>query len=246
MEFSKKDIILKSWNVLMGHMGLWILIMLFIFSLNIITSIVQEKLLEDITAQAILFIVAAYLFQSGLNLGMLKVALNIHNKIEVDFGQIFGSFHLLMTFVMATIIFLFLIILSASLGIVLLFMSVSDNFISPLGLKNSNNVPFIMSLLIIIIPATYASIRMQYYNYFLVDKECGAIVAIKNSIKITQGSVGKLFVLGAALSIIILISMLPLMLGLLISIPLATMVNTRIYLMLKENLLDDISRLQIQ
>ena len=94
--------------------------------------------------------------------------------------------------------------------------------------------------------ATYASIRMQYYNYFLVDKECGAIVAIKNSIKITQGSVGRLFVLGAALSIIILISMLPLMLGLLISIPLATMVNTRIYLMLKENILDDISRPQIQ
>ena len=236
MEFSKRDIIIKSWNAQMGYLGLWILIMLFIFSLNIITSIIQEKLLEDITTQAILFIVAAYLFQSGINLGMLRVALNIHNKIEVGFGQIFGSFHLLWNFVVATIIFLFFIILSASPGIILLFISISNDFIFPSGFNNAINVPLIISLLITIILGTYVSIRMQYYNYFLVEEECGAIAAIKHSIKITQGCVGKLFVLGAALSIIILISMLPLMLGLLISIPLATMVNTRIFLMLKEKL----------
>ena len=179
MEFSKRDIIIKSWNAQMGYLGLWILIMLFIFSLNIITSIIQEKLLEDITTQAILFIVAAYLFQSGINLGMLRVALNIHNKIEVGFGQIFESFHLLMAFVMATIIFLCLIILSASPGIILLFISISNDFIFPSELNNVINVPFIISLLITIIPATYVSIRMQYYNYFLVEEECGVIAAIK-------------------------------------------------------------------
>ena len=49
MEFSKRDIILGSWLTLKNHLWLWILIMLFIFCLNIIISTVQERLLDNIT-----------------------------------------------------------------------------------------------------------------------------------------------------------------------------------------------------
>ena len=87
-------------------------------------------------------------------------------------------------------------------------------------------------LLLTIIPAAYTSIRLQFYDYFLVDNESGPIESIKKSKSITKGHAGELFVLGAILSIIILISMIPLMIGLLISIPLAIMVNTSIYLRL--------------
>ena len=80
MGFSKREIILNSWQVLKAHLGLWILIMLFISFLNIIICIIQEKQLENITTQTILFTVSAYLFQAGLNLGMLKIALNIHDR----------------------------------------------------------------------------------------------------------------------------------------------------------------------
>ena len=74
---------------------------------------------------------------------------------------------------------------------------------------------------------------MQYYDYFIVDEECGTIDAIKKSIVLTRGHANELFILGAILSIILLISMIPLMLGLLISIPLVTMVNTHVYIKLK-------------
>ncbi|WP_374960328.1 hypothetical protein, partial [Gilvibacter sp.] len=95
MDFSKRKIILSSWQMLKSHLGLWILIMLFIFCLNLIISSAQEKLLDNITTQTILFTVAAYLFQAGLNLGMLKIALNIHGEKEVGFNQVVGSFHML-------------------------------------------------------------------------------------------------------------------------------------------------------
>ena len=234
MEFSKREIIIESWQTLKSHLGLWILIMLFIFAFNIATSVVQERLLDDITAQTVIFIIAAYLFQAGISLGMLKIALNIYNNIEPGFKQIFSSFHLLLTYVMATIIFLSLLILAALPGIILLVISVSNDFDSISSPQALNNLSLLIPIVLIVIPIVYSSIRMQFYDYFVVDGEYGAIDSIKRSIVSTKGLVGRLFILSAILSTIILVSMIPLMMGLLISIPLATIVNTHLYLKLKK------------
>ncbi len=232
MDFSKREIILNSWQMLKSHFGLWILIMLFIFCLSIIISTIQEKLLENITTQTILFTVSAYLFQAGLNLGMLRIALNIHRDKEAGLNQIFGSFHMLIVYILATIIYLTLIIIVASPGIVLLIFSISADINSITDLRGLGEASFMIPLLLIIVPTVYTSIRLQFYDYFLIDNEGGAIESIKKSISITKGCTGELFVLGAILSIIVLISMIPLMIGLLISIPLTIMVNTNVYFQL--------------
>ena len=233
MEFSKYNIIKTSWEGLKRHLGLWILIMLFVFCFNIIISIVQDRLLDNITTQTILFTVAAYLFQAGLNLGMLKIALNINGDKEPTFGQTFGSFHMLVTYVLATIMVLILLLFTASPGIILLLVSVKADINYITNLDGIGGPSFIIPLLLTIIPPIYTSIRLQFYDYFLIDDECGAINSIQRSIKITKGYIGELFILGAILSIIILLSMIPLMLGLFISIPLAIMVNSRVFLKLK-------------
>ena len=235
MDFSKRETIFSSWQLMKGHLGLWTLIMLFIFCINIIISSVQEKLLDNITTQTILFTVAAYLFQAGLNLGMLKIALNIHREKEAGLKQVFGSFHMLVVYILATLVCLTMIIFTASPGIILLIFSVSADINSITELQGLSVASFIIPLLLIIIPAVYASIRLQFYDYFLIDNESGAIESIKKSIRITKGYAGELFVLGAILSTIIIISMIPLMLGLLISIPLTIMVNTNVYLKLKRS-----------
>ena len=49
MEFSKRKIIIQSWQALREHLGLWVFIMLFILCINIIIGTIQEKLLNDIT-----------------------------------------------------------------------------------------------------------------------------------------------------------------------------------------------------
>lgn len=236
MEFSKNEIITSTWNILKPNLGLMILAMLFIFSLNIILGIVQDRLLQDLTLQSILFTASAYLFQMGLNLGVLKICLNIIYNKGGDFSQLFGSFHLLIPYLLASLISLSILLLAAMPGIMLLLSSVSSDLDMLQTAETWESLSITISVLIIIIPLVYISLRLQFYDYFLVDEECNIIEAVKKSMAITKGYVMELFLLGAAMSIIVLVSIIPLGAGLLISIPLVTMVNTYVYQKLKHTI----------
>jgi len=233
MEFSKKEIITSAWNILKPNLGLMVLVIVFIFSLNIILGIVQDRLLQDITIQSILFTVAAYLFQMGLNLGMLRICLNLIYNKGGDFSQLFGSFHLLIPYLLASLITLSMLLLAAAPGIILLLSSISSDLDMLQVVETWGGVSTTIPVLIIIIPLVYISLRLQFYDYFLVDGENSVVEAVKKSMAITKGYVMELFLLGAVMSIIVLVSIIPLGAGLFISIPLATMVNTYVYQKLK-------------
>ena len=216
-----------------NHLGLWILIILSVISLNLFLSTIQDTLLDKITSQSILFTIAAYLFQMGLNLGMLRVSLNIINTNKARFPEIFSCFHMLIQYVFATIIFLAIMFLAASPGIILFFISISADWNSISSLDWLNNGPLVIPILLMIVPAIYVSIRLQYYDYFLIDEECKAIESILKSANITKEYIGELFLLAVTLSIIVLISIIPLGVGLIISIPFSIMVNTYVFQKLK-------------
>ena len=233
MELSKKEIIISSWTIMKKHLVLMAIIVLFIFSLNILLSIIQERLLDEITYQSILFIMAAYLFQIGLNLGFLRICLNMINNTEVNFSLLFSSFHMLISYVFATILYLIALLLAASPGLLLFITSVSidlDNISSSIG-----SMPAILSVILVIVPAIYLSIRLQFYDYFLIDEECGILDAIKKSADISKGYVLELFIIGAVLSLMILISIIPMGLGLILSIPLSMVATSYVYLKLKKH-----------
>ena len=86
-----------------------------------------------------------------------------------------------------------------------------------------------------IIPAIYLSVRLQFYDYFLIDEECGIVESIKKSAELSRGYVLELFIIGAVLSLIILISLIPMGIGLIFSIPLSMVATSYIYLKLKKN-----------
>ena len=92
----------------------------------------------------------------------------------------------------------------------------------------------IIPLILILSPIIYFSVRLQFYSYFLVDKECGVLESIKGSLLITKGLFLELFTLGALISLIVLISIIPFGLGLIFSIPLSTMITTNLYNILIE------------
>jgi len=234
MNFSKKEIITSSWNIVKPNLGLLVLAIVFIFCLNLFLGIIQDRLLEEITLQSILFTMAAYLFQMGLNLGMLRICLNlIHNK-EGKFPQLFGSFHLLAPYLMASILSLVILLLAAAPGLILLLLSISVDLDTLPNIETWDDISMIIPGFLIIIPLVYISLRVQFYDYFLVDEECGIVAAVKKSTAITKGYVMELFLLGAVMSIIVLISIIPLGAGLFISIPLTIMVNTHVYQKLKK------------
>ena len=165
---------------------------------------------------------------------MLRIALNINNTNKAAITDLVGSFHILIPYVLATIIFLVIMLFAASPGIVLLFISISSDWDTIATLEWLNSGTMFIPVLLIIVPAVYVSKRLQFYDYFLIDNECSILESITNSAKITKGYVGELFLLGAILSIIVLLSIIPLGVGLIISIPLGIMVNTHVYQLLKK------------
>jgi len=233
MELSKKEIIVSSWKIMKSHLPLMIAIVLFIFLLTILLSIVQEKLLGTATHQSILFVIASYLFQMGLNLGLLRICLNMINNEHVDFSLLFSSFHMLISYALATIFYLVALLLAASPGLLLFILSTS------IDLENlsmiTESISAILSTILMIIPVIYLSVRLQFYEYFLIDEECGILESIKKSADISSGYVLELFILGAILALIVLISIIPLGLGLIFSIPLSTVATSYVYIKLKKN-----------
>ena len=217
-----------------NYLGLWMFIMLLVVILNLFLSEIQDALLGKITSQSILFIIAAYLFQMGLNLGMLRIALNINKTNEATLKDLVSSFHMLIPYVLATIIFLVIMLLVALPGTALFFMFISSDWNTITALEWLNSGTMFIFVLFIIVPAAYVSIRLQFYDYFLIDNECSILESIINSAKITKGYAWQLFLLGTILTIIVLISIIPLGAGLIISIPLGITVNTYVYLRLKQ------------
>jgi len=236
MDFSKREIITSAWNLLKPNLSILVLVIVAMFCLNLFLGTIQNRLLEDLTPQSILFTIASSLFQMGLNLGLLRICLNIINNKEGEFQQLFSSFHLLIPFVFATILVILILFITAFPGIILLLSLISVDFDTMPTLESLNSISVFLTALIILIPLIYTSLRLQFYDYFLVDKECGVLEAVRRSAAITKGYIMELFLLGAVVSIIVLISIIPLGAGLFFSIPLAYLVNTHVYKMLKNTL----------
>ncbi len=234
MEFSKSYIIKSSWEIVKSNLSLLILAMLLIFGINLSLGMIQDRLLEDLSFQSIVFSVAAYLFQMGLNLGIIRICLNLLFNKESSINQIFSSFHLLIPYLLSSIVFLVILAAAISPGVIILLLSIAGDIDSLTSFESFSGLSFIIPMVLIIVPAVYVSIRLQYYDYFLVDEECGVLEAVQKSAAITKGYVMELFLLGATVAIIILLSIIPLGAGLVISIPLAAMVNTFVYNFLKK------------
>ena len=233
MGLSKNEIIIRSWNIIKEHLPVLVLSVLFMFTLNIIFSIVQERIMAETTYRSIIFISAAFLFQIGLNLGMVRISLNMIQKNNVYFSLIFSSFHMLISYVLATIVYLCVLCIAALPGLLLLIYSSGGvAYINNL----SSNIFSIISIILLIVPTIYMSVRLQFYDYFLIDEECDIIESLKKSLNISRGHTLELFVIGAMLSIITLVAIIPLGLGLLISIPLSTTSLAYVYMVLSKKL----------
>ena len=239
MQLDKRKIFFDSWQILKSNLGLWVLIMLFMLMVNLIISSIQGEIIRNITIQSAMFTISGYLFQAGLNLGTIKIALNMINNKKVGFINIFENFHLLFRYVSASILVLLFVLLISFPGICFLLLFIADDGGLLSSLESIDALSFIILIFFIIIPAAYASIRMQFYNYFIVARDSSVIDSIINSINLTKGHAGELFIIGSIMSIIILISFVPLLLGLLISIPLSIIVNTTVFVLLNQAIIDE-------
>lgn len=77
----------------------------------------------------------------------------------------------------------------------------------------------LVGLVFLIVPGIIIAIRASMYGYFIVDKGLGPIEALKQSFKITKGSVWDLFIFSLIIVGINILGFLALVIGLLATIP---------------------------
>ena len=241
MEFSKKEIITTSWGVtktnfpillVVATIYLFLIMILFqIFSL-MSPEFTNKMMSDDVVGilnlslpslKNILFLCSSIFFITGLNLVFLQISINLLKEKETKILQLFNSFDILLPYLLATMLYGVSQVVVATPGIIALMIFFSLNLSSPF---------YVLGICLTFLPAVYCSIRLQFYVYFLLDKNKGCIESLRESYNISNGFVYQLFIIGAILSLIIQISIIPLFLGLIISLPFSKIVTTYMYMKL--------------
>lgn len=91
-----------------------------------------------------------------------------------------------------------------------------------------------LGFILLIVPGIIISLMLGQFEYAIVDKNKGMIESLKYSAAITKGYRWKLFWLGAVSILMVLVSMIPLFLGLLISVPVLSVLQGHVYITLRD------------
>ena len=222
-----REVLIKSWELFTKNMMLFIGMFSMIFLITLIMGILIPDTSEGQSIQFILFKLASNLFGMGLTLGSIRIILDVIGGLETKIENLFNSFQLLIPYIGAYLLF--------SLGMLLLFIPFSRLIISTdSGLKlvesflsgDINGLVQLMAysinfnyLFLYFLPCFYMWIKIQFFPYFIISKEMGPIEALKKSYEITEGQSINLVLFFMILIMINLIGLIPLGLGLVITIP---------------------------
>jgi len=91
-----------------------------------------------------------------------------------------------------------------------------------------------LGLLCFIVPGVYLAIRWMFSDLYIIDQGMRPIEALKASSALTEGHRWKLFWYSLVIVLIVLVSILCLVVGLLVAIPVITLANIMIFWKLQE------------
>lgn len=86
-----------------------------------------------------------------------------------------------------------------------------------------------VGLILLIVPGIYLALRLQFYSYYVVDKNAGITDSLKMSWEKTRGKVLDLFLFALLLIALNILGALALLVGLLVTIPVSFVAITLLY-----------------
>jgi len=86
-----------------------------------------------------------------------------------------------------------------------------------------------VGFLLLIVPGIILIIRMGLYTYLIVDKQMGALDALKESMRLTKGSAFDLFLFWFILLGVLLLGLLALIVGIIVAVPITLLAYVFIY-----------------
>lgn len=168
----------------------------------------------------IIYIIFMATFQAIYTLGLTRISLNIVDGKPVSVKNLFGEIRLIPKFALAGLCIFFAI---AGMGFLIM---APVAFVATLI-----NFEFLKSIIMIpaIVFVIFATLRIKFYLFVILDKNSGPIVSLKESARITKGHVTVLLVWSVIMMLLNLAGVLLLLIGLLLTIPWIMITDAYIY-----------------
>jgi len=222
--FSISEAVGYGWKQVTSNLKFFIPLALVVMAVSFAFQMLMGAFQESDASLLIFLFVLIYIFvQLVLSLGIVKVAIDFVKKRDPKISDLFTQYPLVLRYLGATLVMvlpLWIVIAAAGGLAVLFFTGVFEN------------VPLVVPLLLVIAIVCFAvwwQTRLQFYSYFIVDKNLGAIESLKRSFQVTKGLFWKLFFFGLLLSLINLLGVLALVIGLFVTIPLDWVARAYVY-----------------
>lgn len=87
----------------------------------------------------------------------------------------------------------------------------------------------VAGFILLVIPGIYLALRLQFYSYYIIDKNAGAMDSLKMSWKATTGNMINIFLFMLLLVALNILGAIALLVGLLITIPVSFVAITLLY-----------------
>lgn len=246
--FSTSDLLTKAWKDYKENFWFFVSIVAIIFGVQIFLGAVEQSAGRElgIVASLISIIVSAI-----IGAGVTRVMLQFIDGKGAHFDNIippaqnvlwYFIFQIIMTCVIVGLIFLFVLIIGLSFAMEMiagdLFRVDSvQAFIALFGTHLGTHLALFGAFLVVLISIiAYVSIRFMFTTYVIVDKNLNTFAAMRASSILTKGIKWRLAGLLFIMIVINIIGMIPLMLGLIVTIPVTFIVLFRVYRYLCENL----------
>ncbi len=230
--FSKKEAISFGWKTVNDNLGFFIVLGLIFVALNI-PSFFAEAIKETMPVVAGFINIVSAIISLLLAPGIIKIYLDFCDGKQGRLGDLLAYPHLFFRYLGAVILYALAIMGVGFITVVPIIL------LGVLGAKMFQSTPAEMRIVVVLlitvvillalIPAMIMSVKLQFFSYFLVDKNTGAIESLKKSYALTKGLWGELFVFGLLLFLVNVAGFLCLLIGLLATIPMTYMAMAYVY-----------------
>lgn len=177
--------------------------------------------------------VVMWIIQLIIGMGMIKIALKFADNQKGQFADLYNQYPLFFKYLLASILNGLIIFIGMIPLLIYIFFIYRATTSFGATTSQSTTLPPLALLpilaLIMMIPILIFGIRLQFYSYFIIDKEYGPIEALKQSWTATKGNYWRLVLLSLATVGLNLLGALALLIGLLWTIPTTSIATASVY-----------------
>ena len=104
--FSKKEAISYGWKTTKSHFRFFVLLMLSLFAINVFPGMLRSSLAPDENSLiAFLISIISWILQLIVGIGLIKIALEIHDRKKAQYSDLFSQSHLMINYGLASFLY---------------------------------------------------------------------------------------------------------------------------------------------